>query len=102
MIYSVVQTGPKTQFGGVKAGLLSVAYHVGIDDMVYNDPIVPARNGRAKQRAKRAPDRSMVLSIVYQGKRSSSNGMNVMEATYIARIIWWELRVNNPWCNLLP
>jgi hypothetical protein len=87
MIYSVVQTGPKTQFGGVKAGLLSVAYHVRIDDIVYNDPIAPARSGRARQRIKRAPERSRVRSIVYQGKRSGSNGMNVMVAACIHGIL---------------
>ena len=29
-MYNEVHTGPKTQFGGLKAGLFNDAYHVGI------------------------------------------------------------------------
>ncbi len=39
---SVVQTGPKIQLGGFQAGLLMVAYQVGIDGMVNREPMNPA------------------------------------------------------------
>lgn len=39
---SVVQTGPKIQLGGAKVGRTIVAYHVGIDEAVKTDPIIPA------------------------------------------------------------
>lgn len=41
-IYKVVHTGPKIQLGGLKLGLLSVEYQVGIDDTVKIEPIAPA------------------------------------------------------------
>jgi len=40
--YSVVHTGPKIQFGGLKKGFFNAAYHVGIDDIVKMEPIAPA------------------------------------------------------------
>jgi hypothetical protein len=76
----VVQTGKNTQLGGVNEGLLSVAYQAGIEDIVYNDPIDPARSGRAIQRSRRSADLSVVLSITYQGKSSGSERMNVIIA----------------------
>jgi hypothetical protein len=39
---SVIHTGENNQLGGVKAGLLSVAYHAGTDGRVKNEPINPA------------------------------------------------------------
>ena len=39
---NIVQTGPKSQFGGAMAGLASVAYQVEIDDTVNMEPIMPA------------------------------------------------------------
>lgn len=47
--YKVVQTGPKTLFGGLKLGFCRPAYHVGMADVVNADPIPPARNGPAKE-----------------------------------------------------
>jgi hypothetical protein len=47
---------------------------------VYNDPIDPARSGRAIQRSRRSADLSVVLSITYQGKSSGSERMNVIIA----------------------
>lgn len=41
-VYNVVQTGPKTQAGGLKNGLLSVVYQVGISGAVKIDPMAPA------------------------------------------------------------
>lgn len=41
-MYSVIHTGENNQFGGVKEGLLSVAYHVGIASVVKMDPTKPA------------------------------------------------------------
>ncbi len=38
MAYSSVHTGPKTQFGGASAGLLSAAYQAGIAGTVAHDP----------------------------------------------------------------
>jgi hypothetical protein len=40
--YRVVQTGPKTQFGGVNQGLLKEAYQVGIEETVNTAPKRPA------------------------------------------------------------
>lgn len=37
-----VQTGPKSQFGGLKIGFLSDAYQVGIERVVKIEPITPA------------------------------------------------------------
>ncbi len=42
VIYRVVHTGAKTQFGGLNDGLLIAAYHVGIFLLVNIDPIIPA------------------------------------------------------------
>lgn len=44
--YSVVQTGPNTQLGGLKEGFASSAYQVGIAGVVKRDPIPPAIKGR--------------------------------------------------------
>lgn len=41
-MYSIVQTGPKSQFGGLKNGFLSWAYQVLIDGVVKAEPIKPA------------------------------------------------------------
>lgn len=40
--YRIVQTGPNIQLGGLRAGLASVIYQVGIADAVKNVPIIPA------------------------------------------------------------
>ena len=40
--YNVIQTGPKSQFGGLKEGLTNDAYQVGIADDVNIEPIPPA------------------------------------------------------------
>ncbi len=53
MIYKIVHTGPKTQFGGLKKGLAKSAYHVGIDDVVNTDPIAPADKQMTIERASR-------------------------------------------------
>ena len=42
--YSMVQTGPKTQFGGEKEGLLRSAYQVGIEAMVNGVAKIPANS----------------------------------------------------------
>lgn len=39
---SIVQTGPKIQFGGLKEGLCKVAYQVGMDELVKTVPKIPA------------------------------------------------------------
>ena len=44
-MYSAVQTGPKSQFGGFHDGLASVAYHVGMLGVVATEP----RPAAAKQ-----------------------------------------------------
>lgn len=44
-IYSVVQTGPKIQSGGVSDGFSSVRYHVEIDSEVKMDAMEPASRG---------------------------------------------------------
>ncbi len=41
-IYKTVQTGAKIQFGGEKIGLFKVEYQVGIEEVVKNDPKIPA------------------------------------------------------------
>ena len=38
----LIQTGENTQFGGLKDGLLRLAYQVGIDGEVNKDPTNPA------------------------------------------------------------
>ena len=40
--YKSVQTGPKTQSGGLKDGLLRAAYQLGIEGVVKRAPIIPA------------------------------------------------------------
>jgi len=47
--YNKVQTGPKTQFGGLKLGLIKVVYHVETEFAVNIEPINPANNGIAKE-----------------------------------------------------
>lgn len=42
MMYNVIHTGENNQFGGVKEGLLSDAYHVGIAAAVKMLPMKPA------------------------------------------------------------
>ena len=46
-IYKIVQTGPKIQFGGLKKGLFSTAYHAGIDETVKTEPATPTERGSA-------------------------------------------------------
>jgi hypothetical protein len=43
MIYKRVQTGPKSQFGGVKKGLLRLAYQIDIEDCVTLPAIPPTQ-----------------------------------------------------------
>jgi len=40
-MYNMVHTGPNNQFGGDHEGLDNAEYHVGISDMVTNDPKDP-------------------------------------------------------------
>ena len=46
LAYNSVQTGPKTQFGGEKAGLLNPAYQVGIDAAVKEPLSIPTLSHR--------------------------------------------------------
>ena len=41
-VNKLIHAGAKTQFGGVKVGLLINAYHAGIARVVKRDPIIPA------------------------------------------------------------
>ena len=41
-VYKTVHTGPKTQDGGLKKGLIKVVYQVGIEPTVNKEPIIPA------------------------------------------------------------
>jgi hypothetical protein len=41
-MYRVIQTGPKSQLGGLNEGLLRVAYQVEIAGVVNIEPIIPA------------------------------------------------------------
>lgn len=45
--YRTIQTGPKIQAGGLRTGLLSVLYQVGIEEIVKNDPAIPANSETA-------------------------------------------------------
>jgi hypothetical protein len=40
-VYKVIQTGPNTQFGGLKDGFTKELYHVGMAEAVENEPIIP-------------------------------------------------------------
>jgi len=40
--YKMVQTGPNTQLGGLKLGLVKVTYQEETDEAVNNDPKIPA------------------------------------------------------------
>ena len=42
--YKSVQTGPKSQLGGEKNGLVNVEYHVGIAEMVKGVPNIPTNS----------------------------------------------------------
>ena len=42
--YSKVQTGPKTQLGGLKAGRFNSEYHGSLNDEVVKPPIADAAN----------------------------------------------------------
>lgn len=44
-MYSIVQTGPKIQFGGLNEGLFKVAYHSGTDCAVNIPAILPRPKG---------------------------------------------------------
>ena len=46
--YRIVQTGPKTPFGGLKEGLFSVVYHVLTDSKVKKPPNAPIDKGIIK------------------------------------------------------
>lgn len=49
-VYSNNQTGPKIQLGGLKLGLTIPSYHVPIEDIVKNEPIIPANWATAIER----------------------------------------------------
>ena len=51
--YSVVHTGAKTEFGGVKAGFLRLAYQLFIAGVVNREPIMPATSHSTTKTAKR-------------------------------------------------
>ncbi len=38
----MIQTGPKSQWGGLKKGLFNVTYQVETDETVKKDPMMPA------------------------------------------------------------
>lgn len=44
MIYKLVHTGAKSQFGGLNEGLFSVGYHVRTDCAVAQPPTAPIHN----------------------------------------------------------
>lgn len=50
--YKIVQTGPKTQFGGVKKGLFNVLYQVSIEAMVKGVLTTLINSGRAMARSR--------------------------------------------------
>ena len=63
----MVQTGPNSQFGGLKAGLVSPAYQVGIDGSVAAEPIAAAARVTSRQTIRvtmDAPPRCMEASRV--------------------------------------
>jgi hypothetical protein len=76
-IYSAVQTGPNTQFGGVKNGFWSPAYHVVIAGVVNNEPITPASKGITIQRIRSPAERREDLSMHDQQERSMVQGLNL-------------------------
>jgi hypothetical protein len=76
-IYSAVQTGPNTQFGGVKNGFSSRAYHVVIAGVVNNEPIMPASKGMTIQRIRSPEERREDLSIRDQKERLKLQGLNL-------------------------
>jgi hypothetical protein len=47
IIYNNVHTGANTQLGGLKKGLLSAAYQVGMDGVVKVEPMNPAKRQTA-------------------------------------------------------
>src|SRR4030042_6894576 len=51
MAYRMVQTGAKTQPGGLNGGLARPAYHPGTDGAVKKEPIIPA-SSQTKTKAK--------------------------------------------------
>src|SRR4030042_6593113 len=51
MAYRMVQTGAKTQPGGLNGGLAKPAYHPGTDGAVKKEPIIPA-SSQTKTKAK--------------------------------------------------
>jgi hypothetical protein len=59
----VVQTGPKSQLGGVQAGFWRAAYQVGIWEMVAKLPMPPA----ARQRVRKAKRARAWRGAVYPG-----------------------------------
>ena len=63
-IERIVHAGPNNQFGGLKAGFVSAAYHPGIAGMVKTEPIMPTTSGMARQRMKRMPERKDLGSIL--------------------------------------
>ena len=48
-IYSVVQTGPNNQFGGLKEGWFKVAYQLGIARAVKIPAMAPIASGNARE-----------------------------------------------------
>lgn len=63
----MVQTGPKTQFGGEKGGLFKVTYQVGIEEIVRKDPETPI----PKQRLIDKISKGIFLGIIYNHHRYS-------------------------------
>lgn len=53
MAYKSVQTGAKTQFGGEKAGLTRVGYHVVTEPAVASPPNTPASSHASMKAARR-------------------------------------------------
>lgn len=70
-IYSVVQTGPKTQFGGVTDGFTRDGYQSAIDCEVRTDPTSPAANGMTTETTRRGISPPFtLLTICFNGLSS--------------------------------
>lgn len=76
IVNSVTQTGPKSQFGGLKEGLLSDAYHVGTAGVVKTDPMKPASWHMAMLSIKRQMSGKRNFCIIYLASGPSSDNHN--------------------------
>jgi hypothetical protein len=85
--YSVVQTGPNTQLGGVKEGFTRWAYQVGMAGKVAKDPMAPAKREMLMENM-RVEKRTLFIHFNITGLVSKNTCIFLFNSFYNEQILF--------------